>query len=299
MYTAALLLLTLAQPTPPTVTAVGASGTDHRMAALQFLRGDWDAAFTITRPGFVDAVRADGTVRTTLGPDDAWIAMTATTHIPGAGPYAVNVLLHPAVEPGRYRGFARTSGGHLAEYMGGFTDDSTLVLSGTMNGVPQRISYRGAPDGIDFLVEDAYDGTGYTVATVARWSRPASAPPAAGPVRHFEIPADHPERAATFYRNALGWKVTKWDGPLEYWEITTGPEGDGIDGGLLAREGDAAQPVLVSYVESIDRALRAIRRAGGTVVVDKNPVPGVGWQAYFRDTEGNYLAVFELDPRAR
>ena len=40
---------------------------------------------------------------------------------------------------------------------------------------------------------------------------------------HFEIPADQPERASAFYRDVFGWQFRKWDGPMPYWLITTGP----------------------------------------------------------------------------
>ena len=43
-------------------------------------------------------------------------------------------------------------------------------------------------------------------------------------VIHFEIPTDDPERAAKFYRNVFGWEIQKWDGPVEYWLVTTGDE---------------------------------------------------------------------------
>ena len=39
---------------------------------------------------------------------------------------------------------------------------------------------------------------------------------------HFDLSADDPDRAITFYSNAFGWKFDKWQGPFEYWVITTG-----------------------------------------------------------------------------
>ena len=59
-------------------------------------------------------------------------------------------------------------------------------------------------------------------------------------VVHFEIQAENPERAARFYTAVFGWTIRKWDGPLEYWLVTTGPADErGIDGGLLIRRGPA------------------------------------------------------------
>ena len=55
-------------------------------------------------------------------------------------------------------------------------------------------------------------------------------------VVHFEISADDPERAADFYRNVFGWEIAKWEGPIDYWLITTGDEKyPGIDGALKDR----------------------------------------------------------------
>ncbi len=42
-------------------------------------------------------------------------------------------------------------------------------------------------------------------------------------VVHFEIHADDPERAAKFYERALGWTISKWDGPVDYLEEPTVP----------------------------------------------------------------------------
>ncbi len=42
---------------------------------------------------------------------------------------------------------------------------------------------------------------------------------------HFEIPAENPERAMQFYSSVFGWKFNKWDGPMDYWVISTGTGG--------------------------------------------------------------------------
>lgn len=43
-------------------------------------------------------------------------------------------------------------------------------------------------------------------------------------VSHFDIPSDNPERAQKFYKEVFDWKFEKWDGPMDYWMITTGSE---------------------------------------------------------------------------
>jgi predicted enzyme related to lactoylglutathione lyase len=116
---------------------------------------------------------------------------------------------------------------------------------------------------------------------------------------HFEITADDPERAARFYREAFGWNLHKWDGPMEYWLITTGEGEPGIDGGMGPRgNGDPAATVNTIGVESLDEAVAAIERAGGTIIRPKGPIPGVGWLAYAKDTEGNEFGVMQPDENA-
>ena len=116
-------------------------------------------------------------------------------------------------------------------------------------------------------------------------------------VVHFELPADEPARCMTFYQQAFGWAFEKWDGPMEYWMIKTG-EGEGINGGLARREQPGQPPTNVIAVPSADDATRAIVAAGGKEVVPKMAVPGVGWTAYFADTEQNVFGIIQFDPAA-
>ncbi len=123
-------------------------------------------------------------------------------------------------------------------------------------------------------------------------------------VIHFEIPADDPARAIKFYEQALGWTVSKWDGPFDYWLINTGPEGEpGINGALMQRDGPAVGSVM-SYictvsVESYDDTAAKVERAGGAVTSPKQAVPGMGWHGYFTDTEGNTFGAMQPDENAK
>jgi len=120
-----------------------------------------------------------------------------------------------------------------------------------------------------------------------------------GRVVHFEIPADDPERAVNFYQKALGWTIRKWDGPVEYWLVMTGPEDEpGIDGGLAPRSELQVGAVNTVDVASVDETAARVEEHGGKVVHPKHPVPGVGWMAYCEDTEGTVFGVMERDPDA-
>jgi uncharacterized protein len=120
---------------------------------------------------------------------------------------------------------------------------------------------------------------------------------------HFEIHASDPARAQAFYESTFGWKFQRF-GTTDYWSITTGDEGDGINGGLTPRRGPEPTPdaplnatPLTIAVDDIDAYSTAAERAGATVALAKDTVPGVGKLAYYRDTEGNVFGILQPDPR--
>jgi predicted enzyme related to lactoylglutathione lyase len=112
-------------------------------------------------------------------------------------------------------------------------------------------------------------------------------------VVHFEITADDPERAATFYREAFGWSVDKWEGPVEYWLAGTG-EGLGIDGAVMGRS-DFGQAVIntIQIEGKLEDAVDRVAKAGGKQHGEIQPIPGVGRFTYALDTEGNYFGMME------
>jgi len=119
-------------------------------------------------------------------------------------------------------------------------------------------------------------------------------------VVHFEIPADDPERSIKFYETVFGWTIEKWDGPIEYWLIMTGPEDQpGIDGGLARRTDPEVGVENTIDVANLDLSLTAVADNGGQVIRPKMAVPGVGWMAYIKDTEGNIFGLMESDLEAK
>jgi predicted enzyme related to lactoylglutathione lyase len=117
---------------------------------------------------------------------------------------------------------------------------------------------------------------------------------------HFEIPADNPERASEFYTKAFGWQIQKWDGPMDYWLVNTGPATEpGINGGIMTRPHPGAVTCNTIGVVSLDAAITAVEGAGGKLVVPKMPIPGMGWLAYCVDTEGNQFGLMQGDPSAK
>ncbi len=123
-------------------------------------------------------------------------------------------------------------------------------------------------------------------------------------VVHFDVYADDVERAIAFYQNVFGWSIEKvaW---MDYWLIKTGEGEPGIDGGLSKRESPTQGTVpqfgftCTVNVEDVHAAFAAAVAAGASEVHKPGPVPGVGYLAYVRDTEGNHLGLMQRDPDAK
>jgi predicted enzyme related to lactoylglutathione lyase len=103
-----------------------------------------------------------------------------------------------------------------------------------------------------------------------------------------------------FYQDVFGWKFATWEGPMEYWLISTGPESEpGINGGLAERgEGGAGTEITIE-VDSVDELTAKIQANGGKVLRPKYAIPGEGWYANCEDSEGNKFGIMELDPAAQ
>jgi predicted enzyme related to lactoylglutathione lyase len=120
-----------------------------------------------------------------------------------------------------------------------------------------------------------------------------------GRVVHFEIPVDDADRARSFYADVFGWEVMPMP-EMDYTIVSTGPTGDQgptesgfINGGMMKRQGRFTSPNLVIDVENIEAALEAVQGAGGSTVEERMPVGEMGFAAYFTDTEGNLVGLWE------
>lgn len=113
-------------------------------------------------------------------------------------------------------------------------------------------------------------------------------------VVHFEIPASDAEKLVEFYSSVFGWKFEKSPMPgMDYWLITTGPRGKSVGGGMYRKTRASDGPRNFILVEDIDDSIRAFRAAGGSEVVGKAEVPGMGWSFIGADPEGNVIALWK------
>ena len=105
-----------------------------------------------------------------------------------------------------------------------------------------------------------------------------------GEINHIEFPADDPERAKAFYGAVAGWEFSTMPDFADYYLFRTS-EGYG---GAIGKRDVSTGHILRIYIEvkSMDDALAAAERTGGTVKEPKQEIPGMGWFAVVIDPDG-------------
>jgi uncharacterized protein len=117
---------------------------------------------------------------------------------------------------------------------------------------------------------------------------------------HFEIPADDLARAKEFYNSNFGWQLEDMEG-MDYTIVRTvtvdeqqmPTEPGAINGGMMKRSSDTPSPVITINIDSVDDALKRVEAGGGSIIRPRQEIPGMGAFAYFKDTEGNTLGLWE------
>ncbi|MFD2114954.1 VOC family protein [Paenibacillus yanchengensis] len=130
-----------------------------------------------------------------------------------------------------------------------------------------------------------------------------------GRIVHFEIHVNDMDRAKKFYGEIFGWTFEDWSdyAGIPYFGAITGDSNEpGIDGALMQRHGASppiAQPmngfVSTIGVEDYDATEAKILQLGGIVALPKYALPGMAWQGYYIDTEGNTFGIHQPDENAK
>ena len=116
---------------------------------------------------------------------------------------------------------------------------------------------------------------------------------------HFELASDDLEKTAAFYREVFSWKSQKWEGPVDYWLVTTGDTSTpGINGGLMQAGGGFSGTINTIEVDDIDAYIAKVQAHGGEIALEKHTIPGVGYQAYFKDNSGIIVGLHQADTSA-
>jgi hypothetical protein len=121
-----------------------------------------------------------------------------------------------------------------------------------------------------------------------------------GRVVHFEVPFDDADRARQFYADVFGWQISPMP-EMQYNIVSTGPVSDQgmpsepgyIGGGMAQRQAPLSAPVITIEVDDIDASVNAIEKNGGAALGEKMAVGEMGFAAYFTDSEGNLMGLWQ------
>lgn len=130
-----------------------------------------------------------------------------------------------------------------------------------------------------------------------------------GRLIHFEIHVDNMERAKKFYGDVFGWSFHDWSeyAGMPYFGAVTGDEKEpGINGALMQRQSASPQTnqginsyVCTMGVGDYHATETKILENGGKVAMTKYALPGMAWQGYYIDTEGNIFGIHQPDVNAK
>lgn len=125
-------------------------------------------------------------------------------------------------------------------------------------------------------------------------------------VVHFEIHAKDLDKMQAFYHRVFGWEINDMGEKMgNYRMVITGKDKKGekwpgINGGITPRKGGLPsedQPVnafvCTITIDNLDTYLEKVKKAGGSIALDKMDVPGVGLLAYCKDIEGNTFGMLQ------
>ena len=117
---------------------------------------------------------------------------------------------------------------------------------------------------------------------------------------HFAIECDDVERAKRFYEAVFGWRIAPW-GPPGFYQIEG--KDSPVLGALQGRRELVKGQRTIGFectfaVASIDATEKAVKAAGGKVVLERSVIVGVGTLMFFADLDGNVFGAMQYDAAA-
>ena len=108
------------------------------------------------------------------------------------------------------------------------------------------------------------------------------------------------DRAKKFYSEAFGWQISPVPG-MDYNMVGTvqsdergmPKEPGAINGGMMKRSADVKHPVITIEVDDIEESLKKVKGLGGKITLKKTSMGEYGFYAYFEDSEGNVLGLYQ------
>ena len=115
------------------------------------------------------------------------------------------------------------------------------------------------------------------------------------PVNWFEIPVNDLKKAAKFYENVFGYKLSPMEmGAMKMEMFPMEQNEAGSAGGLMKSEGyvpSKTGTTVYFTVQDIDKTLEKIKKNGGKILMPKSSIGEHGFISHFEDCEGNRVAL--------
>lgn len=112
------------------------------------------------------------------------------------------------------------------------------------------------------------------------------------PIIHIEMPAHNHTRLAGWYARHFGWKTQEWP-EVGYTTATWADNMPGVGFGNETPERPIGMILCYIHTEDIDGSIAAISADGATLVGEKMNVPTVGDMVWFKDPDGNPMALLQ------
>ena len=117
----------------------------------------------------------------------------------------------------------------------------------------------------------------------------------AGEIVHYEIAAEDADRAQAFWSGLFGWSFQGSGMPDIDYRMSQITESAGA--AIYPSADKVGHPNVYHDVADIDASIAKVKELGGGAE-DKMPVPGHGWFAPCKDTEGNAFFLWQGDSTA-
>jgi uncharacterized protein len=135
-------------------------------------------------------------------------------------------------------------------------------------------------------------------ATATQPETTSAAPAGATVITWFEIPAADFERAVHFYEAVFGIQLRReldWPGLAIFPYERPGVGGAVVEGHNVKPSGtEPSTNGVIVYLNcdgKLDSVLARLTSVGGAVLEEKHHLPGIGWIAQIRDSEGNRVGL--------
>ena len=117
----------------------------------------------------------------------------------------------------------------------------------------------------------------------------------AGEIVHVEFPSEDADRAQRFWSGLFDWRFEDSGMPdLDYRMAQTGQR-SGV--AVYPAEERSGHPNYYFSTPDIEASRAKVQELGGEAQ-DRMPVPGHGWFAVCKDSEGNAFHLWQQDPSA-